>query len=885
MKQHNEIRYPGASGDGLGKPPDTLALRLETREKGASEHFVQFYECDAFLVNSVSDFIGGALTAGEAGVVIATPAHRKAIWQTLAARGLDVAAAQVRGQYVGLDAADTLSKFLVDASPDPRRFAEVVGGLITQAGQGPRRVRAFGEMVALLCAEGHQKAAMALEELWNELAKTYPFSLFCAYPIYAFDEARHGVPFHHICSQHARVLPTESYTGLESPDERLRAISLLQQKAQSLEREIAYRIEVEKALSRRERELTDFFENALEGLHWVGPDGRILWANQAELKLLGYEPEEYIGHSITEFHVDREVIDEMLEKLLCGETLYDQPARLRCKDGSLKQVLIHSNAYFEDGKFLHTCCFTRDVTDRLQAEEAVREMAGIVEGSADAIVSKTLDGVIRTWNAGAERMYGYCKEEAIGRTITMLLPDDRVDEEAEIIERIRRGERIEHFETVRIRKDGQRVNVSLTLSPIRDKEGTITGVSHVGRDITERKQLQRERDQLFEREQRAREDAEAANRAKDDFLATVSHELRTPLTAMLGWTRMVRSGTLDADRTAHALETIERNAKAQAQLIEDLLDISRIISGKLLLNLQTVVLGAVIHAALRSIRPAAQAKGIALESKLGSEALWVSADPDRLQQVVWNLLSNAIKFTPKGGRVTVELQPVNSRAEIRVRDTGQGIRADFLPYVFDRFRQADSTATRVHGGLGLGLAIVRHLVELHGGSVSVASAGEGQGATFTLQLPISALRMESIRSKTGVSSGIATPFVCPVSLAGLRILVVDDEADTLELIGFVLRAGQAEVLTAASAKEAVEVFQKTKPDLLISDIGMPEEDGYDLIQKIRQLPGGRKVPALALTAYARVEDRMRVLSAGYNMHVAKPVEPVELLTVLASLMR
>ncbi|MFN2456114.1 MAG: ATP-binding protein [Pyrinomonadaceae bacterium] len=391
--------------------------------------------------------------------------------------------------------------------------------------------------------------------------------------------------------------------------------------------------------------------------------------------------------------------------------------------------------------------------------------------------------------------------------------------------------------------------------------------------------------------ERALRAAETASRAKDDFLANVSHELRTPLTPILGFARMLRSGQLDAESTERALVTIERNAELQSHLIEDILDFARIIAGKLRLDVQQVNPMGVVEAALEVVRPAAAARDVRLQAVLDPIAGPIAGDAGRLQQIVWNLLTNAIKFTPKGGRVQVRLERINSHIEIIVSDTGEGISPDFLPYVFDRFRQADNSNTRRHGGLGLGLSIVRQLVEMHGGTIGVHSGGLEQGATFTVKLPrvilhnSGSLKEDSPRRHPTSEQGAVVPFTCPPEIAGLRVLVVDDEADARELLVMVLESCGSEVTTAASATEAFKMVRKLKPDILISDIGMPDEDGYSLIGNIRALKpeDGGQIPAIALTAHARRQDRMRALASGYQMHIAKPVEPAELVVVIASL--
>jgi CheY-like chemotaxis protein/nitrogen-specific signal transduction histidine kinase len=392
------------------------------------------------------------------------------------------------------------------------------------------------------------------------------------------------------------------------------------------------------------------------------------------------------------------------------------------------------------------------------------------------------------------------------------------------------------------------------------------------------------RQQLLASEQDARRAAEDANRLKDEFLSTVSHELRTPLTAINGWALMLRGGRLDAVQSARALETIVRSARSQNQLIDDLLDVSRIITGKLRLDVAPLKLGSIIEAAVETVRPAAKAKGIHMSALLDSEADSVSGDAERLQQVVWNLLSNAVKFVPQGGRVEVRLGRADSHVEIIVADNGQGVAPEFLPHVFERFRQEDSGTSRQRGGLGLGLAIVRHIVELHGGTARAASEGLGKGATFKVALPIARARAVSPDEPRG-KAGVRLAPEDPSLLAGLRALFVDDEADARELIAMMLAKGGAEVRTAVSAKDALAACDEWRPDVLISDIGMPGEDGYTLMKKLRarESERGGHIPAIALTAYGRREDRLRALSVGYEYHVHKPVEPAELLLAVASL--
>lgn len=398
----------------------------------------------------------------------------------------------------------------------------------------------------------------------------------------------------------------------------------------------------------------------------------------------------------------------------------------------------------------------------------------------------------------------------------------------------------------------------------------------------------KERSELLEREQKARAQAEVASRAKDEFLGLLSHELRTPLNAILGWTRMLSTGELDSETYKHAIQTIDRNARLQSHLIEDMLDLSRIISGKMRLDAQPVDLTTVINAAVDTSRPAADAKEIRIQVVLDFGAGLVLGDPVRLQQVVWNLLSNAIKFTPKHGKVQVQLERINSHLEISVSDTGTGIDEDFLPFIFDRFRQADSTSSKKHAGLGLGLSIVHYIVELHGGTIEACNRTDMQGAIFCIKLPLMVMRSAgkaSLNESDRFSNVNETlSFGSPNALEGIKILSVDDEADTRFLLETMLKQCGAEVKTCENVAEAIRCIEEFNPDILISDIGMPDEDGYSLIKKVRALDDKvSRIPAVALTGYARVEDRLNALSAGYNMHVPKPIEPTELIVVIASL--
>jgi PAS domain S-box-containing protein len=926
----------------------------------------------------------------------------------------------------------------------------------------------------------------------------------------------------------------------------------------------------------------------------VASNGRVVAANDAFLRGSGYTREEVIGRTGAELNIWADPADfgRVVELFKRDKKISDKEIRFRTRNGVLGTYLMYAELIEFGGE---PCILSaaNDITDRKQAEEKLAFAASIVKSSDEAIIGKTLDGIVVSWNAGAEKMYGYAAGEVIGKHISILAPSERRGEIERILEMLRHGEPVHHAETVRVRRDGEQINVSLSISPIKDADGNIVGVSTIARDITERKRAEAEharllseienqrqrlnnvvanvpgivweawgqpdearqridfvsdyvesmlgygvqewlstpnfwlsivhaedkeraaqeasaiyasckggtsefrwvtkdgriiwvegqsvvvcddagnpigmrgvtmdiserkrtegareflaeassvlassldyeatlaslaqltvprladwcgveiveedgqsrqlavahadpakiefardinrrfppdpngstgvpnvlrtgksefypeitdemltaaiRDdehlklirelgmksamivplvargrthgaisliaaeserrydeadlalaedlarraafavdnaRLYREAQRARAESEQANRTKDEFLATVSHELRTPLNSIVGWAHMLRHNKFDEATTERAIETIARNAKSQARLIEDILDVSRIITGKLRLDVHPMELTPVIEAAIDAVRPAADAKELRLQTILDTRAGPVSGDPNRLQQVVWNLVSNAVKFTQRGGRIQVRLERVNSQIEIIVSDTGQGIAAELLPYIFERFRQGDSTSTRTHGGLGLGLAIVRHLVELHGGTVQALSPGEGKGATFIVKLPLMVWHKDV---KEGVrvhpaAEGDGALGDAPL-LNGLRVLVVDDEPDTRQMLKLMIEQFGAEVKVSASSAEALATLEQWKPNVLVSDIEMPGEDGYSLIQKIRALEPARGglIAAVALTAYARTEDRMRSLAAGYQMHIAKPAEPVELAIVIGNL--
>jgi PAS domain S-box-containing protein len=685
---------------------------------------------------------------------------------------------------------------------------------------------------------------------------------------------------------------------IREPDDQLLDMfrSVGSQLGQFMERSHA-----EELLRGRETELQLITETTPLMLTRCSRDLKYVFANRAYADLVGLEPRELRGKPIVDVLGKQGLaaIQPYVDRVLAGEQAeYEQEVHFNTA-GTRYLRAVYRPHRDKSGEITGWMESISDLTERRRAEEEQRRtqselhevqrrtekdlqhLALIVENTDDVIVGRDLDGLVTSWNAAAERLFGYTAEEMIGRPISRLLPPDRRNEEPEILTRLRQGERIEHYETVRRAKDGRLIEVSLTSSAIKDANGKVIGFSKIARDITDQKKAEAERDALLKSEHAARAQAEEANRVKDEFLAVLSHELRTPLNAILGWANLLRTGKLDEQNIERALEIVERNATAQSKLIEGVLDVSRIVSGKLQLDVRPLHLSTVVEAAVDSVRPMADAKNMTLRVNNGAEPEpLVHGDASRLQQVVWNLLSNAVKFSPAGGEISVSLQQVNSAVEIAVTDQGQGIPTEFLPHVFDRFRQADSSTTRKHGGLGLGLAIVRHLVELHGGAVTAESEGAGRGATFRVRLQAITKGEQAAAAKTAGQ----VPQIDPIAaLAGLKILVVDDHEDGREVLAEMLSMCDAEVKVAGSANEAISTIREWRPQVIVSDISMPEVDGYTFIRQLREIETHRDIPAIAVTAHALAEDRERALAAGFQNHLAKPIQLAELALSIATI--
>jgi len=605
--------------------------------------------------------------------------------------------------------------------------------------------------------------------------------------------------------------------------------------------------------------------------------GKILVANEAISELLGFRKDEVLEQSLSRFiSLDeaRELMGALREVVERGVT---RNVRLhpRSASGEVIPTTLNASALRgADGEVIGVVGILRDMRE-LDKARAYAE--SLIKNAPDPVFVSDLQGKILQANDAVYTLLGFRKDEVLEQSLSRFIS---IEETREFMAALREVGARGVTRNARLNPrsaSGEIIPTTLNASALRDPDGTVIGAIGILRDMRAYEIVVRD----LEESRRRLDDA---NRAKDEFLATLSHELRTPLTAVLGWVRLLRSGTLDPASARRGPEIIERNTRVLAQLIEELLDVSRIITGKLRLDVRSVNLVSVVVAAMEAVQAAADAKGILLATNLDPYLGPVSADPDRLQQVVWNLLTNAIKFTPTGGRVDIRLERADSLARITVSDTGKGIRPDLLPFVFDRFRQEETSIGRRHG-LGLGLAIVRHIVELHGGVARAESPGENRGATFTVDLPLTATRVGGLEPEPA-RRPLDREIVRPAVLKGLRVLVVDDEADARELMRIVLRSSGAEVMSAASAEEAFEHVEQWHPDILVSDIGLPDVDGYALIQKLRTLEAERgwSIPALAVTAYARVEDRTRALSSGFQMHLAKPLEPADLVAAITSLL-
>ncbi len=917
------------------------AHRAESAAPSADgfRHLVHFYESDDAVVETLAEFVASGLGVGAPVLGIVTDEHVARVRQLLEHGFIDVRRAIESGRLTFLSAEATLAASCENGDPDWSRFEATIGDRLRsiRARNGARTVRVFGEMVNLLCASGKARGAVRLEEMWNELARTECFTLLCAYDVKSFADG--ATPVGRVFDLHTRTRCDDSI-AVEDP-------AASAQRARSLEASIRRRSLVERELREQSRinenliriasvltseldhdrlvqKVTDearslcraqvgaFFHNVVVDngesytLYTLSGAPREAFAKFPLPRKTGVFQPTFEGTGtlrsdditkdprygkndphcgMPEGHLPIRSYLAVPVKARSGEVLgglffgHEEPGIFTATDEELLQSVAASAAVAMDNARLFQAVRRAEASADAEREK-LRQL--FRQSPAMIVILRGRDHVYEFVNEEARTFVG--RDDAVGRPFREVLPEMPSGSPARLDEVFETGRRwvLEAVPLVRDWNDsGQPFErfFNMFWEPYRRGDGAIQGVMAFAFEVTDQVLSARKLEAIAK-------ELEVASRTKDEFLATVSHELRTPLNAILGWVRMLRTGSLPPDKRERALETIERNANAQTQLIEDLLDVSRIISGKLRLKIGTVDMHTVIENAVDALRPAAQAKGVKLVHAIDPTVQPISGDADRLQQVVWNLLTNGVKFTPKGGTVHVELLERDAALELVVRDDGQGIEPEFLPRVFERFRQADATTSRKHGGLGLGLAIVRHLIELHGGSATVDSDGDGKGATFTVTLPIGSLRSPTVSPPALRADRPSDAIHSQREIVGAHILVVDDEPDARELLAEMLTTCGAKVSTAGSVAEAIGLVQELRPDVVVSDIGMPGEDGYDLIKQLRALApdDGGKTPAVALTAYARLEDRTKALVAGFNMHVPKPVEPAELLGVLTSLM-
>jgi PAS domain S-box-containing protein len=633
-------------------------------------------------------------------------------------------------------------------------------------------------------------------------------------------------------------------------------------------------------------------------------DLRYRFVNRAYATIFGLTPEAIVGKTVPEFigEAAYETVRPYLQKVLEGNPVEYEGEIPYQQAGNRYMRVVYMPDRDARGKVIGWVASLTDITDRKRAEEQIKKLNSELQRKIEefqALIDTAPVGIGVAMDPECNYIWGNPEFVNMLGTDQANLSKTGPSRDKLSFKMLRNGKEIpahdlpmqracregrgvldEELEV--IRSDGKTIYELGNATPLLDEQGRVRGCIGVFLNITERKQAEKEREQLLSREQYARAEAEDASRVKDEFLAVVSHELRTPLNSILGWAQLLRSGRLDTSTATRAQESIERNAKAQAKLIDDLLDVSRIISGKLQLDVKSIELISVIHAAIDSLRHALDAKEILLETILEPAANHVQGDATRLQQVVWNLLSNSVKFTSKGGRIEIRLERKNTSAQLTVTDSGEGIRPEFLPYVFDRFRQEDSSRTRKHGGLGLGLSIVQHLIEMHGGAVEARSAGEGYGATFTVTLPLTrqTVDLETLQNRPQNANTQST-------LAGMQLVIVEDDPDSLEMLRMVVRLHGANVRTATTTAEALEMLQQQLPDVLVADIGLPDEDGYTLIRRTKMLANekNKHVRTIALTGYAGEQEGKRALASGFQLYLSKPTEPRRLVEAIAALVR
>jgi PAS domain S-box-containing protein len=833
-----------------------------------SHHFVRFYDNDQLLVEEIAQHLHDALAHQGTAIIIAAPERINAVSALLRQQLLP----EVLGQLIALDAAATLAGFMVDGWPDAQRFDSVVGALVRQAGAGFPSLHAYGEMVALLCADGNYDAAVRLEQLWNDLAGEAKFFLFCAYPWRLFPTAELANSFAQICREHNHACSDKQPSNASvSPREQL-ALLQLEQKALALESEIRRRREAEQLAAAREADLADFLDNAAEGIHRVGPDGTILWANKAELAMLGYQWEEYVGRQIGDFHVDRPVIERILAKLLDGDTLYDQPARLRCKDGSIRHVLIHSNGRFDNGQLRYTRCFTRDATERHERDLALTQRDQMILQSP--VATALLSGPDFRYQLVNKRYRELTGNDGLqGKTLEDASPQHRGGELHRLLRQVYDSGLPFSAEELRLREltpaPGERYFM-LSLEPLCDVHAVTESVIVVAVDVTEHVAARKKLEQASgEREALLAKVTEASHN-KDQFLAMLGHELRNPLSPIVMALELMELRGDAATATERRL--IKRQVGHLVRLVDDLLDIARVTQGKVQLQTGTLevneVIGKAVEIASAELRTREHELSVTVD-----DDLYVDGDAVRLAQVLANVLINAARYTARRGSIRVTARRDDEgRVRISVADNGRGMSPAELRQVFDLFYQGERGMDRAEGGLGVGLSLAQRLVSLHGGHIEAHSAGRGMGSEFVVMLPAMAI--------PNLSQGRSDPTAISAAERGMKILLVDDNVDAARMLGMLLTQHGHTVEVCHDPITALEKVASLRPDLAVLDIGLPQMSGHDLAQLLRRTPGGEHCRLIALSGYGQPDDFARSRAAGFETHLIKPVMPEVVLGVM-----
>lgn len=808
-------------------------------------HLVQFYRDEEGLVSSVAQFLAEALAEGGGAVVLATKAHRDLL-------GPRLAQLVPTPRILQFDAADILARIRVGVCINERLFRQVMDDLLDAAGTGP--IRIYAELAALLAEDGQHQDAVILEQCWNDLAEQRNFTLFCGYPLASFEGPGHSEVVRQVCQAHTTVLPAAGGPGRSGKPVP------------------------GKALLDHQLELAEFVENGAECLHQVAFDGTIIWANRSELELLGYVFTEYVGRNITEFHVDPPVIEDILQRLTAGETLRNYEARLRCKDGSIKHVLIHSSARFENGRILYTRCFSRDVSERIALAQVERERNALLREAP--VATALLMGPEHRFEL-ANDLYKVMvgRRNLEGKTYLEAFPELRGSQALEALDHaFATGQPYQAQEhrllldrtgTGRLEERFFRFN----LQPITHGTGKVQGLMAVAVDVTDLVVARRQAEATKLEREALLEELQIAANAKDEFLAMLGHELRNPLAPIVtALELMKRRGDLS---TSKEQGMIHRQVRHLIRLVDDLMDVSRITRGKVSLRAETVELGTVLNKAVEMVGLLIEQRGHTLQTDIPSSGMRWRGDPVRLAQVVSNLLTNAARYTPVGGHIHLKAQREEGTAVITVADNGQGISSDVLPRIFDLFFQGARSLHRSEGGLGVGLALVKSLVAAHGGTVHAHSDGAGSGSTFTVRIPLASPLQDAAEPsppEAAKSQGLSR-----------RILIVDDNEDAANLLAELLRNSGHDVRVAYEPAAALVLASGFMPEVALLDVGLPVMDGYELAAQMRQELGENSPKIFSLTGFGQPGDFERSAAEGLQGHFVKPVEASRVLAAIEHL--